>query len=119
MDINQVESFLERCKGSEASYPFGPEARVYKVMGKMFALLAEGDSPQRITLKAKPADVEVLVEEFEAIIPGYYMNKRHWVTISLVDEIGESMLQDLIENSYQLVVKGLTKAAKQELADQA
>ncbi|MDX1301818.1 MmcQ/YjbR family DNA-binding protein [Photobacterium sp.] len=110
-----IENYLSGLRGSESSYPFGPEALVFKVMGKMFALVSQLDDIPRVTLKCAPADGEVLTSQFESITPGYYMNKKHWITILLSGEVSESMLIDLANGSYSLVVSKLTKANKQEL----
>ena len=67
----------------------------------MFALLAENEGIARINLKCSPADVEMLTVEFNSIVPGYHMNKKHWVTVSLIDEVPEGMLRDLIDDSYK------------------
>ncbi|BCV28719.1 MULTISPECIES: MmcQ/YjbR family DNA-binding protein [Shewanella] len=118
MTLTQLKKLLQQCPNATADYPFGPEARVYKVMGKMFALLAEQETPPRVTLKAKPADVQALIDSFEAIVPGYYMNKQHWFTLTLNGEVSEDMLRDLIEASYALVVSKLTKAQQAQLQQQ-
>jgi predicted DNA-binding protein (MmcQ/YjbR family) len=115
MKKNKIEKYLSKMKGSEGSYPFGSEALVFKVMGKMFALVSQKDKTPRVTLKCAPADGEVLVSQYESVIPGYYMNKKHWITISLTGEVPEAMLVDLANGSYQLVVNKLTKADKKLL----
>jgi len=115
----RLEKILANYNGSEGSYPFGPDALVFKVADKMFALVSQQEAPTRVTLKCAPADAEVLVAEYEAIIPGYYMNKRHWITISLVDEISDQMLVELANGSYELVVSKLTRAERLKLANEA
>ena len=114
----KLEKTLLGLKGSTASYPFGPEVLVYKVMGKMFALIAQSEATPSINLKCAPADAEMLVSEYESIIPGYHMNKKHWITVSLMGDAPEDMLVDLINDSYALVVSKLTKADKALLAGQ-
>ena len=84
----------------------------------MFALLAQDEATFRINLKCAPADAEMLVSEYKAIIPGYHMNKKHWITVSLMGDVPEDMLVDLINDSYDLVVSKLTKANKALLAGQ-
>ena len=116
MNKHEIELFLSKQQGSEASFPFGPEALVYKVMGKMFALVSQQDEPLRVTLKCEPLNAEVLVSEFDSVLPGYYMNKKHWVTISLSGEVNDAMLKDLMVNSYALVVSKLKKIEKEQLA---
>jgi len=115
MKKDKLEKYLSKLKGSDSSYPFGPEALVFKVMGKMFALVSQQEETPRVTLKCAPSDGEVLVGQFNSIVPGYYMNKKHWITISLTGEIPEEMLIDLANASYNLVVSKLTKASKCEL----
>jgi len=115
MDKENIEEYLSRLKGSESSYPFGPEALVYKVMGKMYALISQKEEPSRITLKINPADGEVLVSQYDSVTPGYYMNKRHWITISLIEELPMDMIKDLSDKSYQLVASKLTKKDKETL----
>ena len=117
MDKKKVEVFLSKMKGCESSYPFGPEALVYKVMGKMYALVSQQEEVPRVTLKVNPPDGEVLVDQFDSINPGYYMNKKHWITISLNGEVPKEIIQDLAEKSYQLVVGKLTKKDKEKLKE--
>ncbi len=115
MKKNKLEKYLSKLNGSEGSYPFGPETLVFKVMGKMFALVSQKEKTPRLTLKCDPADAEVLVSEFDSITPGYYMNKKHWITISLTDEVSDEMITDLASRSYKLVVNKLTKADRSNI----
>ena len=116
MKSSNLEKYLSSIKGSEGSYPFGPEALVFKVMGKMFALVSQLEEVPRLTLKCDPVDAEILIAQFESVVPGYHMNKRHWITISLVGELSKEMLIDLIDDSYDLVFKKLSKVDKNKLA---
>jgi len=118
MKKEQLEKQLVKLKGSEESYPFGHDALVFKVMGKMFALVSQNEEIPRVTLKCAPADGEVLVDQFESVVPGYYMNKKHWITISLTGELPDEMLVDLANGSYELVLSKLTKADKNLLEHQ-
>lgn len=115
MKKDKLEKYLSKLKGSKGSYPFGPKALVFKVMDKMFALVSQKEEIPRVTLKCSPADGEVLVSQYKSIIPGYHMNKKHWITISLTGELPEEMLTDLANGSYKLVVSKLTKADRYEL----
>jgi len=117
MNKKQLENHLSTFKGSESSFPFGPEALVYKVMGKMFALVSQGEKISRVTLKCTPEDGAMLVGQFESIVPGYYMNKKHWITISLSGELCEDMLRNLASESYNLVVRKLTKKDQKTLSN--
>lgn len=111
-----LNAALDQFKGASAEYPFGPDARVYKVLGKMFALVAESNAPGRITLKAAPADVVALESMFVAVHPGYHMNKQHWITIDLESDVGCDLILDWAQSSYDLVVSGLRKADRNRLA---
>jgi len=115
MKKDKLEKHLSNYHRSEGGYPFGPDALVFKVMGKMFALVSQNEETPRVTLKCTPADSEILVSEFESVIPGYHMNKKHWITITLSGELSEEMLIDLANGSYELVISKLTKAEKAQL----
>lgn len=115
MNKEKLEKYLLSMKGAESSYPFGSEALVFKVMGKMYALVSQHDEIPRVTLKVNPADGEVLTSQYACIKPGYYMNKKHWVTISLTGELPSGVLKDLADASYDLVVVKLTKKEKETL----
>jgi predicted DNA-binding protein (MmcQ/YjbR family) len=116
MNKEKIEEFLTQFKGAESSYPFGPEALVYKVIGKMFALVSQTEEVPRVTLKCAPEDGAMLVGQFKSVVPGYYMNKKHWITISLTGELSEEMLNELAAESYNLVVSKLTKKDKTNLS---
>ncbi len=115
MTTHELELYLDQLMGATASQPFGPEAVVYKVKDKMFALLAAREGKDYVTLKAQPADAEVLVEQFQDITPGYHMNKRHWITVYFAGDVEDSLIIDLCEQSYSLVVGKLTKVQRQSL----
>ena len=115
MNKTEIENHLANCKASVETRPFGPEVLVYKVMNKMFALVSQQEEVARVSLKCNPADAEVLVDEFSSIIPGYHLNKRHWITVLLDGDLPEGMLLDLSNKSYELVVSNLTKKDKAEL----
>ena len=115
MHKENLEKYLAKYRGAESSFPFGPEAMVFKVMGKMFALVSQNEKVPRVTLKCKPADAEILTSQFTSIVPGYYMNKKHWITIYLNGEIPDEMIFDLADGSYDLVKSKLTRADKNKL----
>jgi len=116
MEYEMLEGLLLGKKGTTLEYPFGPEAAVFKVAGKMFALLAFEENPMRITLKCDPAEADELRSRFSAIQPGYYMNKNHWNTVTLDGSVPQELLLAMIDSSYRLVVKGLRKAEREALA---
>ncbi|MGO3759026.1 MAG: MmcQ/YjbR family DNA-binding protein [Agrococcus casei] len=98
--------------GAELTHPFGPEWDVYKVRGKVFMLqTALGDAPM-VTLKASPRDSEALRAGYPQITPGYHMNKRHWVTLHPGSGLDRQMVNDLVTESYLLVIeKNVPKVA--------
>jgi predicted DNA-binding protein (MmcQ/YjbR family) len=119
MELSELQAILRAKPGASEEYPFGPETLVLKVGGKMFALLGLHDTPLRLTLKCEPSYAEVLRAEYEAVTPGYYMNKQHWNTISLDGSLPEGLLLRLIDDSYRLVVQGLSRRVQQHLATNA
>lgn len=86
---------------------------------KMFGLLGTNKAGTRIlTLKLLPEDGELLREQYEAITPGYYMNKTHWNSIDLSsDQVSDELIKKMIDTSYYLILKSLTKKRQQEIAD--
>ena len=96
--------------------PFGPESLVQKVGGKMFALYSPGGEPLRMNLKCDPARALELREQYESIIPGYHMNKRHWNTLILDGSLPAALVKELIEHSYGLVFASLSKKVRESLS---
>ncbi len=117
MKAESIEKFLLTFNGAEASFPFGPDALVFKVMGKMFALISQKELIPRVTLKCLPADGEALISQFKSVTPGYYMNKKHWITISLDGGLAEEIILDLANGSYNLVLSKLSKKEKNQLEE--
>ncbi len=115
-----IEQFREYCiskKGVTESFPFGEETLVFKVMGKMFALTGLETNPASANLKCDPERAIELREEYDGlIIPGYHMSKVHWNTVELERNIPQELVLELIDHSYDLVVKSLTKKLQAELA---
>jgi predicted DNA-binding protein (MmcQ/YjbR family) len=112
---NRVRARLLSLPGAADDRPFGPEPLVAKVGGKMFALLSHGDAHATVSLKVDPLEGEALRSTWSSIQPGYHLNKRHWVTVTLDGSLPDELVNDLIDDSYALVVKGLTKAAREAL----
>jgi predicted DNA-binding protein (MmcQ/YjbR family) len=100
------QAALDACArqaGAELSYPFGPEAAVFKVAGKIFAIAGLERTPPQLTLKCDPEHGEALRGEHGAITPGYHMNKRHWITVALDGSVPRKLVTELIEDSFDLV----------------
>jgi predicted DNA-binding protein (MmcQ/YjbR family) len=117
VELEEMRSHLLGKPGAVQEHPFGPEAMVFKVGGKMFALIAWEETPLRITLKCDPVEAIALRQQHAAITAGYHMNKKWWNTIALDGTVTEQDLARMMDDSYDLVVEGLPKKARQELAD--
>lgn len=117
MNIEQFRNYCLSKKGVEETFPFGEDTLVFKVMGKMFALTGLETHPASANLKCDPERAIELREEFDGLIrPGYHMSKVHWNTVELERNIAHELLTELIDHSYDLVVKSLTKKLQAELA---
>jgi predicted DNA-binding protein (MmcQ/YjbR family) len=101
--------------GSVEDYPFGDGVAVYKVAGKMFALVPVAEEPPSISLKCDPDLAESLRDRFAGITPGYHLNKRHWNTVALDGSVPDDEVTELIDQSYDLVVARLTRAQRSQL----
>ena len=107
------EEAMDACAGHPAitlSYPFGDDTPVFKVVGKVFAIMSAEVGPGHLTLKCDPEDARALVETFPEVIPGYHMNKKHWITVTLPSTTAP--VEELILGSYDLVVAGLPRAKR-------
>lgn len=87
--------------------PFGVGTDVFKVVGKVFTLVGEHRGTSMVTVKCAPPHAAALVAGSASIIPGYHVDKRHWVTITPGNDVSEQLVEDLVGNSYDLVVLGL------------
>src|ERR1700675_1157720 len=108
-----LESFREYCLSKPhvtEGTPFGETVLVFKVAGKMFALASLEDLPARANLKCDPDRALELRDRYEEVQPGYHMSKKHWNTVDLEGGIPEVELKEMIDHSYELVVKSLPKA---------
>jgi predicted DNA-binding protein (MmcQ/YjbR family) len=101
--------------GSSEEEPFGPGVWVYKVCGKVFALLTQ-DGPTRLSLKCDPVRAQELRAAFAAITPGYHLNKEHWNTLELPGGLPPALVDELILHSHDLVVARLKVGERQAVA---
>lgn len=88
-------------------FPFGEEVLVFKVFGKIFLLTNVVDFPLKLNLKCDPEYAIELRERYDAVRPGYHMNKRLWNTVTVDQDVGEKLLFELIDHSYDEIVKTL------------
>jgi predicted DNA-binding protein (MmcQ/YjbR family) len=116
-----VRSLRDHClakPGTTDGYPFGPGALVAKVAGRMFALITDDEDPVRVSVKCEPELAELLCETHDAVAPGYHLNKRHWITVTLDGDIDDEV-RGLIDDSYDLVVAGLPRRERDRLQRRA
>lgn len=113
-----IEEFREYCiikKGVTEEFPFDASTLVFKVKGKMFALVPLERAPSQANLKCDPERAIELREIYDGkITPGYHMSKVHWNTLYLAG-LAPTLVQELIDHSYELVVAGLSKKFQAEL----
>jgi predicted DNA-binding protein (MmcQ/YjbR family) len=101
----EVEEYLLGMPDARLDYPFGEDVAVYKVKDKMFALVREKKEPVQLSLKCDPILAETLRAKYDTVMPGYHLNKKHWNTIVLTDQLPWDEVKDLIRLSYDLVAK--------------
>lgn len=99
----EIEAYLNQMPDAKKEYPFDKIVAVWKINGKMFALMPDNKDPARISLKCDPELAIILRERYESVLPGYHLNKTHWNTIILSGQLSEEEVKDLINHSYQLV----------------
>ncbi len=112
MDVETFRDFCLRKAGATESTPFGEEHLVFKVGSKMFALLAFEEVPATANLKCDPDRALELRDRYEDVTPGYHMNKKHWNTVVIDGAIPQSELEKMIDHSYELVLRSLSKAER-------
>lgn len=116
MNNNIIEYCLKK-KGATQEHPFGPNPLVIKVADKMFALIFEEPGTDvRLNLKCDPIIAENLREQHESVRPGFHMNKKHWNSVIIDGSLSESDVFDMIDHSYDMVVKKLAKSLRESIA---
>ncbi|WP_129787278.1 MmcQ/YjbR family DNA-binding protein [Promicromonospora panici] len=98
--------------GSGLEHPFGPDWEVYKVRDRVFMLMTEVTGEPVVILKADPQDARALREAHDDITPGYHMNKKHWITLHPGGSMQKDLVEDLVTESYLLVVEKLPRARR-------
>lgn len=102
-------------KGVTESFPFDNETLVFKVMHKLFLLVSLDTKPLRFNVKCDPELAIALREQYGEVYPAYHMNKKHWNSVVCTGDIPDSVLLGMIDHSYELVVKGLSKSLQNRL----
>ena len=118
MNIQQLYEFCLSKKAVTEHFPFDEDTLVFKVGGKMFCLTSlkewEKGTPS-LNLKGEPENNAEFSAQFEAINPGYHMSRIHWITVDFNSDVSDKMMCELINNSYDLVYKSLTKKLRDEI----
>ena len=110
MNGEQARSYFLSLPESLEDFPFGPDTPVFKIKKKMFGFLRHKNGIAHINLKCKPEEAMVIRDIFEAVIPGYHMNKEHWNTVILNGTVPREEVEKMIDTSYSLVVGNIRKS---------
>jgi predicted DNA-binding protein (MmcQ/YjbR family) len=115
MDVEGFRNYcLNKACATEAT-PFGEDVLVFKIGGKMFALLALDELPATVNLKCDPDRALEWRDRYQQVRPGYHMNKKHWNTVELGTGLSDAELRTMIDHSYELVANSLPKTVRAKL----
>lgn len=114
MNIEEIRDYCLSMKAVTESTPFDDVTLVFKVAGKMFAIIPMDETDLRITLKCDPVIALQLREQYPCVQPGYHTSKKHWNTILVDGSVGKEKIIEWIDHSYAMVVKGLTAKLRSE-----
>ena len=114
MNIEEYRDYCLSLKGADEGMPFDKKTLVFTIRGKMFGS-TNIETFELINVKCEPEEAIVLREQYDAVIPGYYMNKKHWNSIKMDGSIPDKQIKEWIEKSYSLVVLTLPKKIQKEL----
>lgn len=109
MNIETLREYCLTKNHVQESFPFGTETLVFKVMDKIF-LLTGLQSSDRFNVKCDPEKAVSLREEYDEVKPGFHMNKTHWNTVYMNGRLTDGQLKEMIDHSYDLIVKSLPKS---------
>jgi predicted DNA-binding protein (MmcQ/YjbR family) len=115
MNRNDLAAYCLSKTAAQVDQPFGPDVDVFKVKGKMFALLPVASDPLTISLKCDPVLATMLRDTYPAVTAGWHLNKRHWNSVKVDGSVADDEIEEWIDHSYEQVVKGLTKAEREQL----
>ena len=111
MNHKELEEYLLSFPNTWLDFPFGEGTSVYKAgnketnEGMLFAIIADGSEPLRVSLKCDPLLASNLREKYESVLPGYHLNKKHWNTIICTGQLSDDEIKDLARLSYRLVTE--------------
>jgi len=105
MNVEELRDYAIAKPDTEEGFPFGESTLVFKVKGKIFLLVALEADPLQFNAKCDPERAQELREQYEAVQPGYHMNKKHWNTVIVDGTLSNKQLKELVDHSYDLVAK--------------
>ncbi len=114
MNIETLREYCLQKPGTQEAMPFGDDTVVFKVGGKLFLLIGLKEA-NRFNVKCDPDLAVELREQFAEVQPGFHMNKTHWNTVFIDGNLADKQLMEMIDHSYQLIVKSLPKAIRENL----
>ncbi len=117
MTLEKLRDYCLSLKGAEEKLPFDNKTIVFSVKGKMFCA-TDLETYELINVKCNPERAILLREQYDEVIPGYYMNKTHWNSIKTNDKIADGLIKEWIKESHELVVAGLSKKIQRELYEE-
>ncbi len=119
MNVEDLRNYCLSKPGVEETIPFGPDTLVFKIGNKMFAAMGLEWEEAAINLKCDPERAEELRDRYDAIIPGYHMNKKHWNTVYTERDLDVELVESLIDHSYDLVFSKLPKNVRLSVSKNA
>lgn len=117
MDIKEVTAYCLSKPNAYIDYPFGPEPAVIRVGPKIFVFIHIMNKKAYISLKCDPFISQSLRQKYPAITQGHHLNKKHWNTVRIDGSVPDNEIIWMIDHSYDLVYKALTKAEKEKLSN--
>ncbi len=115
MDIESLRTYCLSKKAVTEDFPFGETTLVFRVYGKIFLLAALDANPLQFNAKSNPDKAVELREQYNAIQPGYHMNKKHWNTVIIDGSISTNLLKEMVDDSYNLIVQSLPQKQRDEM----
>jgi len=113
-----IETLREYCLSKKAvteDFPFGEDTLVFRVLNKIFLLVSLSSNPLQFNAKCDPDKVIELRDQYDAVQPGYHMNKKHWNTVIMNGSLSNAQLKEMIDDSYNLIVQSLPKKERENL----
>lgn len=118
MELEEIRQHCLLKPGVTEDFPFDESVLAFRVMGKIFLLTNIDAFPQSFNVKCEPELAVDLRDQYDAVQPGYHMNKKHWNTIMLDGTVEDALLIEWIDHSYARVAAGLTRAQRDQLKQQ-